>query len=151
MSRNTLITIVVIILLIVVGYVAAQMINPTRDPNTTTSPAPTGTSDTNTTTQSTTTNSTSTSTSTSATQTYTLAEVAKHNKSTDCWLAISGKVYNVTPFIASGKHPGGAAILQGCGKDATTLFETRPMGSGTPHSEQAHNNLVNFYIGDLKS
>ncbi|MBX4197739.1 cytochrome b5 domain-containing protein [Candidatus Parcubacteria bacterium] len=90
------------------------------------------------------------STASSTAKTYPLTEVAKHNKSTDCWLAISGKVYDVTKFIASGMHPGGEAILQGCGKDATTLFETRPMGSGTPHSAQAHAALVNFYIGDLK-
>lgn len=80
---------------------------------------------------------------------YTLAQIAEHATSTDCWLAIEGKVYNVTPFIASAKHPGGAAILQGCGKDATTLFNTRPMGSGTPHSDKARSFLPNFYIGKL--
>lgn len=82
-------------------------------------------------------------------QTYTLAQIAVHNKPTDCWFAIEGKVYNVTAFIAAGRHPGGEAILEGCGKDATVLFNTRPMGSGTAHSEQARKNLVNFYIGDL--
>ncbi len=82
-------------------------------------------------------------------KTYPLSEVAKHATATDCWLAIGGKVYNVTPFIASGKHPGGAAILSGCGKDATVLFNTRPMGSGTPHSDKARSMLPNFFIGDL--
>jgi len=96
-----------------------------------------------------TTNNTSTSTDSSRYVTYTLADIAVHNKSTDCWFAVSGKVYDVTSFIASGKHPGGAAILQGCGKDATTLFLTRPMGSGTPHSEKAQAGLANFQIGIL--
>jgi cytochrome b involved in lipid metabolism len=78
-----------------------------------------------------------------------LPEISRHATSTDCWFAINGKVYDVTQFIAGSKHPGGAAILAGCGKDATTLFETRPMGSNTPHSETARGFLPNFYIGDL--
>ena len=80
---------------------------------------------------------------------YSLADVEKHNTKEDCWLAIEGKVYDVTSFVSSGKHPGGEAILEGCGKDATTLFNTRPMGSGTPHSDKARSGLVNFIIGDL--
>lgn len=92
---------------------------------------------------------TNTPTSAEQAQTYTLTEIAQHNQADDCWFAIEGKVYNVTPFIASSKHPGGEAILQGCGKDATELFNTRPMGSGTPHSDKARTNLANFYIGDL--
>lgn len=79
---------------------------------------------------------------------YTLEEIASHNSHDDCWLAINEKIYNVTSFV--GSHPGGEAILEGCGKDATEFFETRPMGSGTPHSEKARENLENFYIGDLK-
>jgi cytochrome b involved in lipid metabolism len=80
---------------------------------------------------------------------YTLAEVQAHATKDDCWLAIEGKVYNVTPMTSSGKHPGGEAILQGCGKDATALFNTRPMGSGTPHSDKARGNLAIFGIGNL--
>ena len=84
-----------------------------------------------------------------AANTYTLAQVAEHDTPADCWLALSGKVYDVTAFIASGKHGGGDAILQGCGKDATELYETRPMGSGTPHSDVARSYLPNFEIGTL--
>ncbi len=79
-----------------------------------------------------------------------LAEVAKHNSGTDCWLAIEGKVYDVTSFVAANQHPGGKAILQGCGKEATTFFDTRPMGSKTPHSARARAMLSNYYIGNLK-
>jgi cytochrome b involved in lipid metabolism len=81
--------------------------------------------------------------------TYTIAQIAAHATSSDCWLAIEDKVYDITKQISGGTHPGGAANLQGCGKDATTLFNSRPMGSGTPHSEQARSYLPNFYIGDL--
>lgn len=79
----------------------------------------------------------------------TLTEVAEHSVEADCWLAIDGGVYDVTGFIASGNHGGGDAILEGCGKDATELFDTRPMGSGTPHSSKARGFLPGFKIGDL--
>jgi cytochrome b involved in lipid metabolism len=81
-------------------------------------------------------------------KTYTLQDVAAHASASDCWLVLHEKVYNVTAMV--GGHPGGPAILQGCGKDATTLFETRPMGSGTPHSQQARDFAEKFYIGDLR-
>ncbi len=80
--------------------------------------------------------------------TYTIAEIAEHNTETDCWLLIDGKVYDTTDYIIS--HPGGTAMLQGCGTDATKLFRTRPMGSGTPHSDNAKDLLKDYYIGDLK-
>lgn len=80
---------------------------------------------------------------------YTLADVAKHNKDSDCWFVIHDKVYNVTSYIAAGQHPGGEIIETGCGKDATQLFENRP-GEGTPHSDMAKNYLNNFEIGKLK-
>ena len=81
-------------------------------------------------------------------QLYTLAEVSQHAAPPDdCWIVLEGKVYNVSGF--ADKHPGSEAVYQGCGKDATTLFETRPMGSSTPHSDKARSFLPNFYIGDL--
>lgn len=86
---------------------------------------------------------------------YTLAEVAKHDNKEDCWLVIRGKVYDVSVSKFQ-DHPGGDAIYKGCGIDATTLFETRTtesgekVGSGTPHSEGAEQQLLpRYYIGDL--
>ncbi|HCR15613.1 MAG TPA: cytochrome B5 [Candidatus Jacksonbacteria bacterium] len=79
----------------------------------------------------------------------TMREIIKHQKADNCWLVIDGKVYDVTKFIAS--HPGGAnRIVPNCGQDATTLFETRPMGSGTPHSPKARDLLSKYYLGDLQ-
>ncbi len=80
-------------------------------------------------------------------QKYSLEEVSKHNKSDDCWIVINRTVYDVTGFIAAGKH--GKAILQGCGIDATELYETRPMGSKTPHSPTARSLLKNYSIGEV--
>lgn len=84
-----------------------------------------------------------------ASMTYTLENISEHNNKDSCWFAIDGKVYDVTPFVASGFHPGKDAILEGCGKDATELFNTRPMGSGTSHSEKARKNLPKYQIGEL--
>ncbi len=82
---------------------------------------------------------------------YSLDEIAKHSVKEDCWFAIEDKVYDVTSYISSGFHPGKAAILEGCGKDATVLFNTRPMGSKTPHSDKARSYLGKFQIGVLSN
>ncbi|KFB40418.1 AGAP011314-PA-like protein [Anopheles sinensis] len=50
------------------------------------------------------------------------AELAKHDRVDDAWMAIRGKVYNVTRYMNF--HPGGAdELIRGIGKDATKLFE----------------------------
>lgn len=47
--------------------------------------------------------------------------LAKHNTREDCWLAIRGRVYNVTPYLEY--HPGGEdELMRGAGQDATNLF-----------------------------
>lgn len=55
----------------------------------------------------------------------TMAEVRQHRKLTDdggVWMVVSGRVYNVTPYIEF--HPGGAAeLMKGAGKDATKLIQ----------------------------
>ena len=68
-------------------------------------------------------------------------ELALHNSADSCWLAIESKVYDVTDFVT--RHPGGEAILNGCGKDATQMFEQHP--------QSAKDSLPQFYIGDLAS
>lgn len=87
-------------------------------------------------------------------KTYTMEEVAAHGSDFDnyngCWTVIHGKVYDITEFADNFKHPGGEMIYQACGTDGTELFETRPEGSGTPHSANAREILDKYYIGDLK-
>ena len=76
----------------------------------------------------------------------TMAELAKHNSSSSCWLLISGKIYDVTSYL--GQHPGGtSAILATCGTDATVAYSTRG-GTGS-HSASANAMLAAYYIGDL--
>lgn len=71
--------------------------------------------------------------------TYTTTDVSSHDNRADCWLILSGKVYNVTDFIS--KHPGGNEILKGCGKDATSMMQRHP---AIPESLKE-----SLYIGDL--
>ena len=58
----------------------------------------------------------------------TAATVAQHASQSDCWATISGRVYNLTSFIAS--HPGGVArIITLCGIDGTSAFSTQHAGN----------------------
>lgn len=86
-------------------------------------------------------NQPNTSATVAATKSFVLADVSKHNTGADCWLILDNKVYDVTSFI--GKHPGGEAILKGCGKDATRMFSRHP--------ESAKAMKEQFYIGDFKA
>jgi hypothetical protein len=40
---------------------------------------------------------------------FTWAEIEQHNKASDCFLVIEGKVYDITKFLAD--HPGGEEVL----------------------------------------
>lgn len=80
--------------------------------------------------------------------TYSLSDIAAHGTATDCWMAIHGKVYNVTEYVTSNSHPGGQIIAEGCGKDATNLFDNRPGDEG-PHPKSAEALLPAFVIGTL--
>lgn len=87
------------------------------------------------------------------TVTYNRAELAKHNTKNDCWTSINNDVYDLTQYIP--QHPGGDEILRACGTDGTSLFEQRKtvsgeeVGSGTPHSSSAQNQLESLKIGTL--
>lgn len=75
--------------------------------------------------------------------TYTLDDVAAHSSSGDCWVAIDGKVYDLTKW--EDQHPGGKdKIVQLCGTDATSAFSGQ-------HSDQPAPNaaLLGFQIGTL--
>jgi cytochrome b involved in lipid metabolism len=75
---------------------------------------------------------------------YTLADVAKHKTSTDCWTAVGGNVFDLTPFVS--KHPGGVPnISKVCGVDGTALFTAQ---HGTNQNAQAA--LASLKIGILK-
>ncbi len=66
-----------------------------------------------------------------------LADVAAHNSRGSLWMAVHGKVYDMTAFVD--EHPGGASILlKNGGGDATTAFDaihnTDLLSDGLPAS-----------------
>lgn len=72
-------------------------------------------------------------------------EIAKHKQNEDCWIVISGVVYDVTEYMS--RHPGGkVAILKHKGKDCTSYFE-----NVSAHSDFARNNLPKLYVADVGS
>jgi cytochrome b involved in lipid metabolism len=77
-------------------------------------------------------------------ESYTATEVAKHSIQNDCWIVVSGKVYNVTNYVFV--HPGGAdQIVPYCGGDATAVF-----GSIGKHgSSRAQADLAGLLIGSM--
>uniref|UniRef100_A0A0B6ZU98 Cytochrome b5 reductase 4 n=1 Tax=Arion vulgaris TaxID=1028688 RepID=A0A0B6ZU98_9EUPU len=52
----------------------------------------------------------------------TAGQLAVHNTQKDIWMAIRGKVYNLTPYLEY--HPGGIdELMRAAGKDGTDLFD----------------------------
>ena len=72
----------------------------------------------------------------------TLEDVAKHNKESDVWIAIHGKVYDVTHYLDD--HPGGGEVISDlAGMDTTVDFDD------VGHSEEAIEQLDDFLVGEL--
>lgn len=86
---------------------------------------------------------------TPSSQALSMASIATHNTTADCWLIVSNNVYNVSGYLAS--HPGGVSIIQiYCGKEATNAFQTKG-GRGGNHSSNASNQLSRYLIGSVGS
>ena len=85
---------------------------------------------------------------TKTTTTLTVALVGKHQTVDDCWIIVAGKVYAVSGYISI--HPGGrTAIINQCGQDATTAFQTK--GGIGKHSSNAYSVLNTFFVGAIGS
>jgi hypothetical protein len=80
--------------------------------------------------------------------THTMADVALHTTPNDCWIVYNTKVYDISGVAGAG-FPGGEAVYQSCGQDATTLLDTSLMAPGTPEAQTGTTLLSNLYIGDL--
>jgi cytochrome b involved in lipid metabolism len=81
---------------------------------------------------------------------YTTDQVATHSSTTNCWIIITNKIYNVSSFL--GSHPGGvSSITPYCGRDATVAFHTHGQSGGSDHSSYAYSLLPTYYVGDLST
>jgi cytochrome b involved in lipid metabolism len=77
---------------------------------------------------------------------YTLEQVALHASADDCWVAIEGKVYDLTSYIPH--HPTPASVIETwCGREATEGMRTK--GYGRDHSAQAWAQLDRYLLGQL--
>lgn len=76
---------------------------------------------------------------------FSRAEVAKHNKEGDLWLILRAKgsdklqVYDLSAY--ADQHPGGDAIYNNAGGDATQGF------MGPQHPPSVHDLIPEYYIG----
>lgn len=76
-------------------------------------------------------------------QVFTWQDVAEHNSEESAWIAIDGKVYDVTEFVD--KHPGGKELLLlAVGREATDLFN-----SYHPFTKKPRAVLNKYCIGSL--
>merc|ERR1711953_824511 len=73
-----------------------------------------------------------------------LEEVSYHNVMEDAWMVVFDKVYEMTEYLESNRHPGGQdVILEYLGYDATLAFR------GVGHSKPAMKMLEKYCIGIL--
>ena len=73
-----------------------------------------------------------------------LEEVSYHNVMEDAWMVVYDKVYEMTEYLESDRHPGGQdVILEYLGYDATLAFR------GVGHSKPAMKMLEKYCIGIL--
>ena len=94
------------------------------------------------------TSSTTVSTQSNSISGYTIADVAIHNTSTDCWMIIDNNIYDLTKY--QNAHPGGKMnIVNYCGKDASAEYKNRG-GRGT-HSMKADQLLKTYLVGTVKN
>jgi cytochrome b involved in lipid metabolism len=77
----------------------------------------------------------------------TMAEVARHASSEDCWMVIDNRVYDLTAYLP--EHPSKPSIiLPWCGKEASEAYKTKTKGRS--HSSQADQDLANYAIGRVE-
>lgn len=77
-----------------------------------------------------------------------LDELARHNTQEDCWMAIEGKVYDLSAYIPS--HPAPPVVMTPwCGKEATEGMRTK--GYGRDHSPAAWAMMAPYLVGVILS
>jgi cytochrome b involved in lipid metabolism len=74
------------------------------------------------------------------------AELAIHNKATDCYIVIQNKVYDLTKYLPN--HPGGSKQLEKeCGKDIDMLGAMHPGGNFS--SDKIQKMVESYLVGEL--
>jgi cytochrome b involved in lipid metabolism len=79
-------------------------------------------------------------------RTISLTELAEHDRQDSCWMAIEGRVYDLTDYIPLHPTPP-VVLLPWCGVEATEGMRTK--GYGRDHSAAAWGMLDAYLIGVL--
>ena len=68
----------------------------------------------------------------------TVSQLAEHSTLEDCWMALAGKVYNISPYMDF--HPGGAdELMRAAGADGTQMFnDVRHLWSRTTRTRPSN-------------
>lgn len=78
---------------------------------------------------------------------FSLDDVARHARAEDCWMAIGGEVYDITPYAP--RHPAEPEVLLSwCGREATHAYLTK-LGERA-HSARADGLLAQYRVGRLR-
>lgn len=78
---------------------------------------------------------------------FSLAELSRHARPDDCWMAIDGTLYELSAYLP--EHPSlPEIILPWCGREATEAYRTKTKGQ--PHSSAADQLLDRYRIGLLE-
>lgn len=75
---------------------------------------------------------------------FTREEVFQHRKKNDCWIILSGEVYDVTSWLS--KHPGGTRLLLHYGGEDATVSQR----TGERHCDFYDDRMRNG-VGDQRS
>jgi Cytochrome b5-like Heme/Steroid binding domain len=75
----------------------------------------------------------------------TKSQLQANKNRTSCWSAIKGQVYNLTDYVS--KHPGGAELFNGCGKEIDNMFPKHP--GGRFDTEENLQKIAPYRIGEL--
>jgi|GEM_PF-5456597 len=84
----------------------------------------------------------------------TAAEVAVHNKQSDCWVIYDSRVFDITEWVPI--HDGGPDVYDDttCGHDITEYLAGDATGPGASHghehSQEAYDTLDTYFLADLK-
>lgn len=75
-----------------------------------------------------------------------LADVARHARPDDCWMAIDGSVYDFTAYLP--RHPSEPEVIEAwCGREASEAYRTKTRGR--PHSAAATRRMADYRLGTL--
>jgi len=80
-----------------------------------------------------------------------LDELQRHNSESDCWMAVDGLVYDMSPYIKLHLEKcRETKFTAHCGTDASLVWSQKESGK-LPHKKKSHRGLQKSKIGTFSS